>query len=83
MSVLSVSRSASHNFSKEPTSSITLIEGLGVEGDCHAGVTGESLGPIQAVILPAIFRPSFSETFFVEFGEDCRFEAQLLFHGLF
>jgi hypothetical protein len=46
MSVLSVSRSTSHNFRKEPTSSVTLIEGLGVEGDCHAGVTGESLGPI-------------------------------------
>jgi hypothetical protein len=46
MSVLSVSRSISHNFTKEPTSSITLIAGLGVEDDCHAGVTGESLCPI-------------------------------------
>jgi hypothetical protein len=69
MSVLSVSRSASHNFSKEPTSSITLIEGLGVEGDCHAGVTGESPRSLQAMILHAIFRHSYFETFFVEFGK--------------
>lgn len=37
MSVLSVSLSKCHDFSKEPTSSIVLIKGLGVEGDCHAG----------------------------------------------
>jgi MOSC domain-containing protein YiiM len=39
MSVLSVSLSKSHDFSKEQTSSITLVKGLGVEGDCHAGIT--------------------------------------------
>jgi hypothetical protein len=66
MSVLSVSRSVSHNFSKDPTTSITLIEGLGVEGDCHAGVTGESPTNRDP---PAIFRHSYFETFFVEFGK--------------
>jgi MOSC domain-containing protein YiiM len=39
MSVLSVSLSKSHDFSKEPKSSIILVKGLGVEGDCHAGIT--------------------------------------------
>jgi hypothetical protein len=84
MSVLSVSRSTSHNFSKEPTSSITLIAGLGVEDDCHAGVTGESLpSHINCVFLNAIFRLSFFETFLVEFRKIVGFEAQLLrFHGL-
>lgn len=39
MSVVSVSLSESHDFSKQPKSFINLIKGLGVEGDCHAGVT--------------------------------------------
>lgn len=39
MSVLAVSTSANHVFSKINQSSITLIAGLGVEGDCHAGTT--------------------------------------------
>jgi MOSC domain-containing protein YiiM len=34
-----VSRSARHSFSKGNEDSIRLIEGLGVEGDAHAGVT--------------------------------------------
>jgi MOSC domain-containing protein YiiM len=34
-----VGRSASHHFSKPPEASITLLAGLGVEGDAHAGVT--------------------------------------------
>lgn len=38
-SVLAVSRSASHSFSKKRALFITLIAGLGVEGDAHAGVT--------------------------------------------
>ncbi len=37
--VTAVSRSAEHNFSKQNQSSITLIEGVGVEGDAHAGKT--------------------------------------------
>ncbi|KEI71893.1 MOSC domain-containing protein [Endozoicomonas elysicola] len=37
--VTAVSRSAEHNFSKQNQPSITLIEGVGVEGDAHAGKT--------------------------------------------
>ena len=38
-SVISVSRSAVHGFSKPVDGSITILAGLGVEGDAHAGVT--------------------------------------------
>jgi len=37
--VAAVSRSANHTLVKGDQASITLIEGLGVEGDAHAGVT--------------------------------------------
>lgn len=37
--VTSVSRSSKHSFSKPNRDSITLLAGLGVEGDVHAGVT--------------------------------------------
>ena len=37
--IVSVSRSATHSFSKETYESITILEGLGVEGDAHAGLT--------------------------------------------
>ncbi|MDR3599061.1 MAG: MOSC domain-containing protein [Desulfosporosinus sp.] len=37
--VLSVSRSASHTFSKQTVEAIKLIVGLGVEGDAHMGDT--------------------------------------------
>lgn len=37
--VQSVSRSATHSFSKETVSAISLIAGLGVEGDAHMGKT--------------------------------------------
>lgn len=37
--VVSVSRSSKHDFSKPPEGSIRLIEGIGVEGDAHAGPT--------------------------------------------
>jgi len=36
--VVSVSRDDRHRFSKPTVPSITLLEGLGVEGDVHAGV---------------------------------------------
>lgn len=39
MSVLGVSLSPAHNFSKDPVPSITLIAGIGVQGDSHAGTT--------------------------------------------
>ncbi|HEX5368326.1 MAG TPA: MOSC domain-containing protein [Dehalococcoidia bacterium] len=35
--IISVSRSSKHNFSKPAEGSIRLIEGIGVEGDAHAG----------------------------------------------
>jgi MOSC domain-containing protein YiiM len=37
--VVSVSRRLGHSFSKDVEPSITLLEGLGVEGDGHLGVT--------------------------------------------
>ncbi|MBB4943073.1 MOSC domain-containing protein YiiM [Streptosporangium album] len=37
--VTAVSRSATHTFSKAPEVGIRLLEGLGVEGDAHLGVT--------------------------------------------
>ena len=37
--VVSVSRSSSHSFSKPEAGAITLLAGLGVEGDAHCGVT--------------------------------------------
>ena len=37
--VVSVSRSSSHSFSKPAAGAITLLAGLGVEGDAHCGVT--------------------------------------------
>jgi len=38
-SVLAVSRSATHTFSKGNQGTIQLVAGLGVEGDAHAGTT--------------------------------------------
>ncbi|MEO6016902.1 MAG: MOSC domain-containing protein, partial [Polaromonas sp.] len=37
--VIAVSCREGHHFSKTPTASIRLLEGLGVAGDGHAGVT--------------------------------------------
>jgi MOSC domain-containing protein YiiM len=36
---VSVSRDRGHHFSKRPVDAIRLLEGLGVEGDAHCGVT--------------------------------------------
>jgi MOSC domain-containing protein YiiM len=44
--VVSVSVSARHGFSKTPTEWIRLVEGLGVEGDAHAGVTVQHLSRV-------------------------------------
>lgn len=41
--VVSVSRSAEHSFSKQPSDAITLVENWGVEGDAHAGATAQHL----------------------------------------
>ena len=42
-SVVSVSRSPTHGFSKSPQPSIALIAGEGVEGDAHRGATTQHL----------------------------------------
>jgi hypothetical protein len=39
MSVHALSTSSTHTFSKSQQQSLTLIPGLGVEGDCHYGAT--------------------------------------------
>ncbi len=41
--VVAVAASATHSFSKEQAPAITLIEGLGVDGDAHAGATDQHL----------------------------------------
>ena len=41
--VVAVSLSPAHGFSKEPRKSIRLLAGLGVEGDAHAGTTVQHL----------------------------------------
>ena len=38
-SVVGLHRSSQHTFSKEPCRGVTLLAGLGVEGDAHAGAT--------------------------------------------
>jgi MOSC domain-containing protein YiiM len=45
--VLAVSKSSQHEFSKTPCASIFLAEGLGVENDCHAGVTVQHLSRVK------------------------------------
>lgn len=45
--VLAVARDDAHRFSKPTRESITLIAGLGVEGDAHAGVTVQHLSRIK------------------------------------
>lgn len=37
--IISLSRDSKHNFSKPPADQLTLLAGLGVEGDAHAGRT--------------------------------------------
>ena len=39
ITIVSVSRSGSHSFSKPEAGAITLLAGRGVEGDAHCGVT--------------------------------------------
>jgi len=47
-SVLTVSRSATHSFSKPNRESIRLLAGLGVEGDAHAGETVKHRSRVKA-----------------------------------
>lgn len=44
--VVAVASSAEHHFSKTPRPFITLLAGLGVDGDCHAGSTVQHLSRI-------------------------------------
>jgi MOSC domain-containing protein YiiM len=37
--IAALSKSSDHHFSKETCASISLVEGKGVAGDCHSGVT--------------------------------------------
>lgn len=45
--VAAVSLSRRHEFSKQVSGEITLVEGHGVVGDCHAGVTVQHLSRIR------------------------------------
>lgn len=44
--VVAVSKDGQHRFSKEPCEQITLLEGIGVQGDAHSGVTVRHLGRV-------------------------------------
>lgn len=46
--VLAVCSNASHTFSKIPRSGIRLVQGLGVEGDAHAGVSVQHRSRVAA-----------------------------------
>lgn len=48
MSVLSVSLSPEHTFTKSPQTSITLLKDVGVDGDAHRGVTVQHLSRTRA-----------------------------------
>ncbi|HZH09557.1 MAG TPA: MOSC domain-containing protein [Microvirga sp.] len=47
-SVIAVSRSPTHSFSKPNAASIRLVAGLGVEGDAHAGETVKHRSRVKA-----------------------------------
>ena len=47
-SVIAVSRSATHSFSKPNRESIRLLAGLGIEGDAHAGETVKHRSRVKA-----------------------------------
>ena len=46
--VVGVRKDGQHRFSKQPCKSITLLEGLGVEGDAHAGITVQHRSRVAA-----------------------------------
>lgn len=46
--VVAVHRSTAHEFSKQPQDKIRLLEGIGVEGDAHAGVTVQHRSRVRA-----------------------------------
>ncbi|HJQ44371.1 MAG TPA: MOSC domain-containing protein [Jatrophihabitantaceae bacterium] len=46
--VIAVARDAQHRFSKSVEPSITLVEGVGVDGDAHAGITVQHRSRLKA-----------------------------------
>ena len=46
--VAAVHRSSEHGFSKQPQDAITLVEGIGVSGDAHAGTTVQHRSRVAA-----------------------------------
>lgn len=44
--ITALGRDAAHRFSKQPCASLTLLAGLGVEGDAHAGRTVQHLARV-------------------------------------
>jgi MOSC domain-containing protein YiiM len=46
--VISVARDGAHRFSKDVVEAITILEGLGVEGDAHAGTTVKHRSRVKA-----------------------------------
>jgi MOSC domain-containing protein YiiM len=46
-SVVAVCRSGEHTFSKDVVDAVTLLAGLGVEGDAHAGTTVQHLSRVR------------------------------------
>lgn len=54
--VISVSKSPAHTFSKPTFSEITLIAGLGVEGDSHLGAEVQHLSRRKVVPIPPNLR---------------------------
>ncbi len=47
MNIVAVSRDGAHRFTKVPVAAITLVPGLGVEGDAHAGATVQHLSRMR------------------------------------
>jgi MOSC domain-containing protein YiiM len=45
--VVGLSRSTGHRFSKDGTGRLSLLAGLGVDGDCHAGSTVQHLSRVR------------------------------------
>lgn len=46
--MIAVSRDSTHGFSKAPADRVTLLAGLGVDGDAHAGVTVQHRSRVAA-----------------------------------
>lgn len=54
--VVAVHRSGGHTFTKTSTPAVTLLEGLGVEGDAHAGATVKHRSRVAADATQANLR---------------------------